>query len=304
MEEEEEDYLFLFSNPHSNQIKTLNYEATVKKNRIRKQGDSAAAELMASSSMMDGGASLPVVLMDGEERAHVGEVNLDPSQGAKKFQFDISRQIGVSPYQINSFLVRAGGHFRIQINEKTDLSVVVREGGDWYVLAVVRRPRNSSGRNRRRRSNGFVTENPKPKTPPEKIILRRRDDSGQTPMVQHLVPGPAELHVNTRNVLSVWDQYYQAQIWNLQRERQRYITETRMWTPDSGEITVKWDTWRRPEPGRAAVCGVCEAAADAGVPAGFHRCVRDEVVEVGPFFRSPVGPIERPSRRNCLDGIS
>jgi hypothetical protein len=240
------------------------------------------AEQLVSSSPPKVGDALfiPVVLSEGTERAHVGTMTVHPSVGFRKLQMEASRMIGVPPYQMTSFLERSTHDpIRIPIDEKIDLSIVSREGGDWKLLVVVRRSRNSrSRRGRRTKASRAFAEDRKPQ--PEKILLRRNDASN-VPVVYDFMYGPIAM-------TPMWSQFYQPQICDVdQRE-----TETCWSSPEKRWL---WrGTWQAPKPAKAA-CAVCEAAAYLAVDAAFHCCVRDEILEVGSPVRSRVGPIERPS---------
>ncbi|XP_078164391.1 uncharacterized protein LOC144559252 [Carex rostrata] len=230
-----------------------------------------AEQLVLPSPPKNGALTLhlPVILSEGRGRVHFGNLSVHPSIGFKKLQLDLSKMIGVPPYQMTSFLERSTSH-RLPIDEKMDLSVLSREEGDWKILAIVRRPGNGRSRRGRRTKGGSraFTEDRKPQ--PEKIILRR-NDSSNTPVVYDLMYGPVSM-------MPMWGNFYQPQISDVQTETQR------LWR----------GTWHAREPA-PAVCAICEDAAYLGVDAAFHCCCRDEIVEVGSFVRSPVGPIERPS---------
>lgn len=232
-----------------------------------------AEQLVLPSPPKNGALTLhlPVILSEGSGRVHFGNLSVHPSIGFKKLQLDLSKMIGVPPYQMSSFLERSTSD-RIPIDQKMDLGVLSREEGEWKILAVVRRPGNGRSRRGRRTKGGSraFTEDRKPQ--PEKIILRRKDSSN-TPVVYDLMYGPVAM-------MPMWGHFYQPQICDVQMETQ----SQRLWR----------DTWHAREPAQA-VCAICEAAAYLGVDAAFHCCARDEIVEVGSFVRSPVGPIERPS---------
>jgi hypothetical protein len=239
-----------------------------------------AEQLVSSSPPKDGGALfIPVVLSEGSERLHVGTMTVHPSVGFRKLQMEASRMIGVPPYQMTSFLERST-YDRIPIDEKIDLSIVSREGGEWKLLVVVRRPRNGRSRRGRRTkgSSRAFAEDRKPQ--PEKIILRRNDASN-APVVYDLMYGPVAM-------TPMWGQFYPPQIRDVDQ------TESEACCSSSEKLWLWRGTWQAPEPAKAA-CAVCEAAACLGVDAAFHCCVRDEILEVGSFVRSRVGPIERPS---------
>lgn len=230
-----------------------------------------AEQLVLPSPPKNGGLTLhlPVILSEGSGRVHFGNLSVHPSIGFKKLQLDLSKMIGVPPYQMTSFLERSTSH-RLPIDGKMDLSVLSREEGDWKILAIVRRPGNGRSRRGRRTKGGSraFTEDRKPQ--PEKIILRR-NDSSNTPVVYDLMYGPV-------STMPMWGHFYQPQSSDVQTETQR------LWR----------GTWHAREP-TPAVCAICEDAAYLGVDAAFHCCARDEIVEVGSFVRSSVGPIERPS---------
>ncbi|KAJ4772451.1 hypothetical protein LUZ62_017215 [Rhynchospora pubera] len=248
-----------------------------------------AEQLVFSSPPKDGALLLPVFLSEGSERLHVGTLSVHPSVGFRNLQLALSRTIGVPPYQMTSFLVRPTFQ-RIPIDEKMDLSVVSREGGEWHVLSVVRRSRK--GRNRGRRTKGgsrVFAEDPKPQ--PEKILLRRNDASN-TPVVYDLMHGPTAM-------MPMLGHFYQPPMYDFQTKREGSLQDT-WYLPETPRF---WrDTWYEPGPPKA-VCAVCEAAAYLGVEAAFHCCPKDEIVEVGSFVGSPVGPIERPSG-NRVEGCA
>ncbi|XP_072992104.1 uncharacterized protein [Typha latifolia] len=244
-------------------------------------------------------AVLPVVFMDGDRSVDIGTVAVHPSLGFKKFQAGIGDLIGIAPQQISTSLVRPRKAKRNSpIDESTDFAAIARErSGDCYVVATLRRSRRERrGRSRRGRVGGGGGEPEKTSLPPAKTILRRDPKGGSLldpAMLAGLMPEPIGV--------GIWD--YESQMRNLQRQRERYLLSTAALAAEyypyaASEEPYIWGSQRRAATAvsaASAVCDECELATEEGRPPAFHWCIKDAVT-VG--FRSPVGPIERPSKKH------
>lgn len=240
------------------------------------------AEPMSFSSPPAEGALLHLVfLLKGSERVHAGTLSMHPSVGLRNLKQAVTDMIGVPPIRMRLFEVRPtfGG---IIIDEKMDLSVVPHEDGDWMVLAVVQLPgngRNCRGREVRSGSEA-IAEDFKPQA--EKTILRGNDGS-KTPVIYYLMDGPVAK-------MRIRGPFYQPLICYLRSGGDGSVTNT-FYIPETEGL---WRGTGRGQESSQATCAVCEAAANLGAVAAFHGCARDVVLEVGPFFRTRWGPIERP----------
>ncbi|RZS08297.1 hypothetical protein BHM03_00039247 [Ensete ventricosum] len=245
-------------------------------------------------------ASFPVVFFDGDREIDIGSILVTPSLGFGKFQAVISQRIGVAPHQISMSLVRhrnarASSDVRrkVPIDETSDLGAIARER-DCFVLAVLRRPRRERrGRSRRKNRAGDDGMEGK-KEVPEMTILRRNPagSGGLDPPLGGLVP-------EAMAGMGLWD--HGTQLRDLQLQREKWLLSTAMAAALYEPFVVAedgyaWESRTRAEvaPPRPAACEACEAARAEGRVPSFHWCVRDAVTF---RFRSPVGPIQRPSRK-------
>lgn len=237
------------------------------------------------------GAVLQVVFVDGERSVDLGTVTVQPSLGVRKLQAVVADRVGVAPQQILASLARPRRQRRVPLDEGADLAAAVaREGAGCYVLAGLRRSRRDrrGGRSRRDRKAGGAGSQPllmAPTPSSERTILKRLPSTDLASLAASPASAPA--------MFGGWD--YEAQLRELQRQHEWYMMSTA--APDPYLLPPLLDDppaalW----PARPSTpCPDCEAAAALGMrePA-FHWCVRDAVT-VG--FRSPVGPIERPSAK-------
>lgn len=236
-----------------------------------------------------GGAVLQVVFVDGERSVDLGTVTVQPSLGVRKLQAVVADRVGVAPQQISASLARPRRQRRVPLDEGADLAAAVaREGAGCYVLAGLRRSRRDrrGGRSRRDRKGAGAGAGSQPllmAPASERTILKRLPSTDLASLAGAASPV----------AFGGWD--YEAQLRELQRQHEWYMMSTA--APDPYLLPPLLDDppaalW----PARPSTpCPDCEAAAALGLrePA-FHWCVRDAVT-VG--FRSPVGPIERPSAR-------
>ncbi|XP_074590537.1 uncharacterized protein LOC141846403 [Curcuma longa] len=228
-----------------------------------------AVDLLASA------VYFPVVFFDGDREIDVGSVPLYSSLGFKKFQAVVSQRIGVAAQQISLSLVRRKKarvspdvRRKVPIDETSDFASIVCER-DCFILAALRRPRRERRGRSRRKGHGAGEE----VTLPELKILRRNP-------ARSGVIDPASGLLVPEAVAGIGPWEYEAQLWNLQRQRDKFGPLAPFAVP-------------RP-PRMASACEECEAAKVEGRPPGFHWCVHDAVT-VG--FRSMVGPIQRPTRK-------
>ncbi|CAL9136053.1 unnamed protein product [Musa acuminata subsp. burmannicoides] len=245
-------------------------------------------------------ASFPVLFFDGDREIDMGSISVTPSLGFGKFQAVISQRIGVAPHQISMSLVRrrkAGASSEVRrkvpIDETSDLGAIARER-DCFVLAVLRRPRRERrGRSRRRNRAGDDGMEGR-KDVPEMTILRRNPagSGGLDPALGGLAP-------EAMAGMGLWD--YGTQLRDLQLQREKCLLSTTMAAASYGPFAVAEDgyawvsrTSAEVAPPRPAACEECEEARAEGRLPSFHWCVHDAVTF---RFRSPVGPIQRPSKK-------
>ncbi|KAH7685533.1 hypothetical protein IHE45_04G045700 [Dioscorea alata] len=243
---------------------------------------------MVEPVIVTASAVFSVVFFDGEREVELGTIAVTPSMGFKKFQAMICQRIGVSPHQISTSLVRrkkarSSPEIRRKepIDESSDFTAISRER-DCFVLAVLRRSRRERRGRSRRNHDPEVISAP----PLERTILKRNSDP--------LTGSPASIAAAAAGLgLGLWG--YETQLMNLQKQRERYLLSTTAYHPYTMAIDARSITGATA--GTAAVCEECEAAAAEGLaPPAFHWCVRDAVTVA---FRSPAGPIQRPSKASA-----
>lgn len=131
---------------------------------------------------------------------------------------------------------------------------------------------------------------------PERTILKRLPPTDLASLASSIGPAPAMPSPSSFG--AAWD--YEAQLRELQRQREWYLMSTAaadpylqgaLLLPDREDLL--WQQQQQPQ--RSSSCPECDSAAAAMRSPAFHWCVRDAVT-VG--FRSPVGPIERPSKKS------
>ncbi|CAM0901805.1 unnamed protein product [Alopecurus aequalis] len=234
-------------------------------------------------------AVLQVVFVDGERTVDLGTVTVQPSLGVRKLQAVVADRVGVAPHQISASLARPRRPRRVPLDEATDLAAAVaREGAGCYVLASLRRSRRDRRGGRSRRDRKAGAQQPPLLVPSAEMTILKR---GLPPSDLASLAAAA-----TPVSFGGWD--YEAQLRELQRQREWYLMSTAAATADPYLPALLQE---REDPGAAfwydsataTPCPECEAAAATVRAPAFHWCVRDAVT-VG--FRSPVGPIERPKK--------
>lgn len=246
-------------------------------------------------------ASFPLVFFDGDCDVDVGSVTVTASLDFKKFQALIAQKISVSPHQISISLVRRKKarsspeiRRKVPIDESSDFAAIARER-DCFVLAVMRRSRSGRrGRGRRGRHGapaGGVDDEKKAaaeaiQVVPELTILKRSHHQ--------------EERVAPMGSIGFWD--YEAQLRNLQRMRERYLmsTSSPYYAYAQPQAVPVAGVYVSP-PSTPAACEECVDAKRNGRSPGFHWCVYDKIT-IG--FRSPVGPIERPAKKNVEASVA
>ncbi|KAJ0972748.1 hypothetical protein J5N97_020707 [Dioscorea zingiberensis] len=247
------------------------------------------AGLMVEPVMVTASPAFSVVFFDGEHEVELGTIAVSPSMGFKKFQALICQRIGVSPHQISTSLVRRKKarsspevRRKVPIDESSDFAAISRER-DCFILAVLRRSRRERRSRSRRNHDSEVISAP----PLERTILKRNFDPPIHP--------PASASAAAAGLglgLGRWG--YESQIMNLQKQRERYLVSTAAYHPYTMGIEARSVAAAA---ATTAVCEECEAAAAEGLaPPAFHWCVRDAVTVA---FRSPAGPIQRPSKASA-----
>ncbi|XP_047069761.1 uncharacterized protein LOC124677855 [Lolium rigidum] len=238
-------------------------------------------------------AVLQVVFVDGERTVDLGTVTVQPSLGVRKLQAVVADRVGVSPHQISASLARPRRPRRAPLDDGADLAAAVaREGPGCYVLAALRRSRRDrrGGRSRRDRKAGgaglLLSPSQQQQAPllvpsAEMTILKRLPPTDLASLASS--PPPA--------AFGGWDYDYDAQLRELQRQREWYLLSTA--ATDPYPLPQEDPFWYGSTTPRSSPCPECEAAAAAMRAPGFHWCVRDAVTVA---FRSPVGPIERPKK--------
>lgn len=244
-------------------------------------------------------ASFPLVFFNGDRDVDVGSVSVSASLDFNKFQSLIAQRIGVSPHQISISLVRRKKarsspeiRRKVPIDESSDFVAIARER-DCFVLAVMRRSRSGRrGRGRRGRHGAASAggDDEKKAVPeaiqmvPELTILKRIHQ-----LEDRVVP---------MGSIGFWD--YDAQLRNLQRMHERYLLSSASpyYAYSHPPAVPVGGVYASPTP---AVCEECADAKRNGRSPGFHWCVHDKIT-VG--FRSPVGPIERPAKKNVEASVA
>ncbi|XP_047069580.1 uncharacterized protein LOC124677660 [Lolium rigidum] len=237
-------------------------------------------------------AVLQVVFVDGERTVDLGTVTVQPSLGVRKLQAVVADRVGVSPHQISASLARPRRPRRAPLDDGADLAAAVaREGPGCYVLAALRRSRRDrrGGRSRRDRKAGAGILSPSQQPPllvpsAEMTILKRLPPTDLASLASSSPPPAA---------FGGWDYDYEAQLRELQRQREWYLLSTGATDTYPLPTPLEDPFWYGSTTPRSSPCPECEAAAAAMRAPAFHWCVRDAVTVA---FRSAVGPIERPKK--------
>ncbi|CAL1360403.1 unnamed protein product [Linum trigynum] len=226
--------------------------------------------------------SFPVVLFDGEQEINVGRVVLLPSMNFKAFQSIISDRIGLSPNQFSVHVAdRHRRGFQIPVTGKTNFSAITRNKG-YFFLVLLKRSR----RERRRRSPAAAAVRKTAESqhrfdpPPGNVMLLRRGGGGYG--------FASELELGLAG--------YERRVRELQVEKERYLMNMGFVSSGQGLESLSLDSGERSPESEGVVCGECSRGGEPE----FHWCVHDPVT-VG--FRSPAGPIARPSRESGGAGI-
>ncbi|WOL16047.1 hypothetical protein Cni_G24829 [Canna indica] len=233
-------------------------------------------------------ANFPVVFFDGDSEVDIGSVPVHPSLVFKKFQAVISHRIGVAPHQISLSLVRRKKarvspevRRKVPIDESSDFAALARER-DCFVLAVLRRSRRERRGRTRKKGRDATADEPKAYHAQAMKILRRNPAAPGVLDPGLGLPAPEAI------AGGLWD-YESELLRRFQRQREKYLLSVA-----AAEAAPYLPLAAATRAAAPAVCEECEAAKAEGRRTGFHWCVNDAVT-VG--FRSPVGPIERPSKK-------
>ncbi|GAB4833261.1 hypothetical protein Ancab_031508 [Ancistrocladus abbreviatus] len=284
--------------------------------------------MMESSGGSAIGARFPVVLFDGEREIDLGNVFVEPSMNFKSFQSLISQKIGISPHQITIWFEKkisnnsnhsAASSFKncdyrkIPVTNKFNFVSIISGHGNCFFLVVLKRNR----RNRRRRPKQSMEDDDAYSihseiTSPDCFMLLRRSPNPQG--LPYNVGFSEAMAVTRENWYSGTEYFdYANRMKILERERERYLMSLNLNSNVYSDFNVYGgrnenfygggerisDDGASSSGGereRTTVCDVCmnyskTMEEDETVP--FHWCKFDAVT-VG--FRSPAGPIARPSK--------
>lgn len=244
-----------------------------------------------------GGVSFPVVFFDGERESQIGSVTVYPSMEFKRFQTLLSQKIGISPHQFSVHLSSPESRRRIPITGKVNFGAISREKNCFFVVVLKRSRRERRRKNHHHHRHDFHYDD-------DDLVLYSKANAAaaatdRPPMGRNLPPNVMLLrrdagidlgHRHDQSLSPFSDRIgYEERVLNLQLERERYLMNMGL----SG---------LGPEPNEAGaavgrsdvvVCEDCVRAKESGEEVGFHWCVYDAVTF---GFRSPVGPIARPSK--------
>ncbi|KAK7278735.1 hypothetical protein RJT34_23771 [Clitoria ternatea] len=223
--------------------------------------------------MFDGGGSAPfaVVYSDGNREINVGTVMVDASLNFKSLLSILSQLIRISPHQFSVYLAAVGSDRKIPVTAKVNLTALRHDGGAYYFFVK-----------RSKRSKKASPANPNKRSPPQNVMLLRRDAAGEEPL---------------RTVQAE----YERRLRNLQMEKEYYMMNMGIGVND---VAVEREAVNVDGNAAAAAEGVCEDCLKeklTGIDAGFHLCVFDKVTV---RFRTSAGPISRPAKTSGEAGLA
>ncbi|GAB4856287.1 hypothetical protein Ancab_014215 [Ancistrocladus abbreviatus] len=275
------------------------------------------------------GAFFPVVFFDGVREIDLGNVLVQSSMNFKGFQSLMSQKIGISPHQITiwfgkkinssiSSSFKSGDYRKIPVTNKFNFASIISGHRNWFFQVVLKRNR----RNRRRRAKQSIDEDDAYSihseiTSPDNFILLRRNPNSPVFPYNDGIRAATPMDVAPDN-WSPGSEYldYANRMKILERERERYLMSLNLNSNVYSDFNIYGGKSfyggrdRMSDDGASSsggerermmmVCDVCmnysktimeEDETHETVP--FHWCKFDAVT-VG--FRSPAGPIARPSK--------
>lgn len=231
------------------------------------------------------GVSFPVVFCDGESESEIGKVVVNATLEFKRFQTMLSHKIGISPNQFSVFISSPESRRRIPVTSKINFSLLCRETNCFFLVVLKR-----SKRERRRRNQYHVDEfqnnecyntasslytpNQIKENPLENAVFLRRGTG-----INHGLAMPFAGRIE-----------YEKRVRDLQIEKERYLMNMGLARASGLGLGQSGGGGG----GGVVVCEACSRAEEMGTDVGFHWCAYDPVVTFG--FRSPAGPISRPTR--------
>lgn len=221
----------------------------------------------------------PVVLYNGDRKINVGNVKIHPTLDFKQFRTMLNHMIGISYNNLTTYLVENPRPMiqqerrKFVITSKVDFSVLVQEKNSHF-LVVLKRSR-SDRRRKPNRHNGL-------ELPLTDLFDFRFQQQ------REIVP-----QIPATNKADIW-------LHELQMERARYLNymihnpNYSFDSPMNDNFPSIREVYPAAEKSTSRPsCEECKKAEKAGLKPEFHLCVYDDVLEG--FFRSPVGPISRPT---------
>ncbi|KAL5067576.1 hypothetical protein RYX36_018463 [Vicia faba] len=219
-----------------------------------------------------GGKPYPVVYYDGEREFDLGILTVNPTMNIKNILSILSHKIGISPHQFSVFIADKRTNRKIPFTAYLNLATVSRDGGAEYIY--VRRYRRFK----------------KKKNISEKLMHLRRDgvvdgkkingSRSAYPVASSVFDG-AEFERRLRILHKKGDAAFLM--------RMNAILARGVQMGNGGGSGGE---------GGRTLCKEC-LKAEVETDAGFHLCVRDEVV-VG--FKTTAGPIFRPASSSGENG--
>ncbi|PRQ44131.1 hypothetical protein RchiOBHm_Chr3g0475851 [Rosa chinensis] len=244
-----------------------------------------------------GGISFPVVFCDGESESEIGDVVIYPAMEFKRFQAVLSQKIGISPNQFSVFISSPESGRRIPVTSKINFSVISRETNCFFLVVLKR-----TKRERRRRNNqhhhldesqyyntpsSYYSPNKIKENPLENAVFLRRGAG-----INH--HGGEAAALSGMGMPFAGRVEWENRVRELQIEKERYLMNMGL-ARASGFGLGQGGGGGDGGGGGVVVCEDCSRADEMGTEVGFHWCAYDPVVTFR--FRSPAGPISRPTTR-------
>ncbi|KAL5709172.1 hypothetical protein ACHQM5_019890 [Ranunculus cassubicifolius] len=235
---------------------------------------------------------IPVVLYDGQHEIDVGNIEVDPLIEFKTLSSILSDKIGIDHDRVVISIVKSSPSppRKMILHENKIFSHILQKDKDCYFLVSLKSPQRRGRRGGRNRSvnhqDCYFTSSSQIDSlskrllsnPPQ--ILRR--NSTATPCLAAGLGSSYYDQISTQNLRLGYRDYAT----QLQIEKENYLMSM-----INNSYPYGYGRGSGGGGGRAAVCDVCSNADGGPVP--FHWCVYDATT-VG--FRSPAGPIARPSK--------
>ncbi|PWA72630.1 hypothetical protein CTI12_AA031700 [Artemisia annua] len=198
----------------------------------------------------------PLVLYDGEREIDVGHVKIRASLDFKQFQMMLKETIGISYNNLTTYFVDSN---KTKVSSERRKTLVTGKVNFGVLM--------------REKDCYFLV-----------VLKRSRRDRrrklNKTSGFEYMYNNPANEYLMYLND---------------QMMKQSYVNSFMNWNNCGFYPQLNMNFSRFIEGGRTrALCEECMKAEKHGMKAAFHFCVNDDVVAGS--FRSPVGPICRPSR--------